>query len=177
MEIFDRTSVDLMTLTCVSWCEGQHDLYFTVQWFCLVSWRLFDGWRSNFGIMSPCDATFLPQNKCMSQWPIFHSPVILTYIWKTIWWMKNFLLDYLMSQCDQTVNLKTNIDQLGFCNLWPPNRYMMSQFGPIFDLKVTRSACPIFHDSVTLINIFNAIWWMNIIHWNNMSVWHWDWSQ
>ena len=36
------TSVSLVTLTCGSWSEGQHDPYFTVHWFCLISWRLFD---------------------------------------------------------------------------------------------------------------------------------------
>ena len=34
------------------------DLYFMVQWFCLVSWRLFDVWTSNFRIMSQYDPTF-----------------------------------------------------------------------------------------------------------------------
>ena len=29
---------------------GHCDLYFMVQWFCLVSWRLFDVWTSLFGV-------------------------------------------------------------------------------------------------------------------------------
>ena len=33
-------------------------LYFIVEWFCLISWRLFDGLMSNIWIMSQCDATF-----------------------------------------------------------------------------------------------------------------------
>ena len=37
-----QTPFNLVTLTCGSWSEGQHDLYFTVQWFWLISWRLFD---------------------------------------------------------------------------------------------------------------------------------------
>ena len=37
---------------------GRHDLYFMIQWFWLISWRLFDGWTSNFLIMSLCDTTF-----------------------------------------------------------------------------------------------------------------------
>ena len=44
---------------------GHNDLYFMVHWSCLISWRLFDG----------------------SQWPIFHGPLILPYILKTIWWI------------------------------------------------------------------------------------------
>ena len=31
------------------------DLYFMVQWFCLISWRLFDIWTPYFGIMSQYD--------------------------------------------------------------------------------------------------------------------------
>ena len=47
-----------MTWAYVSWGEGQCDLYFMVEWFCLISWRLFDGLMSNILIMSHCDATF-----------------------------------------------------------------------------------------------------------------------
>ena len=36
---------------------GNCDLYFMVQWFCLISWRLFDVWTSYFGIMSHYDMT------------------------------------------------------------------------------------------------------------------------
>ena len=34
------------------------DLYFMVQWFCLISWRLFAVWTSYFRIMSQYDPTF-----------------------------------------------------------------------------------------------------------------------
>ena len=37
---------------------GQCDLYFMVQWFCLISWRLFDIWTPYFGIMSQYDPMF-----------------------------------------------------------------------------------------------------------------------
>ena len=37
---------------------GNCDLYFLVQWFCLVSWRLFDVWTSLFVIMSQYDPKF-----------------------------------------------------------------------------------------------------------------------
>ena len=56
-QIFGRTLVSLVTLTCGSWSEGQHDPYFTVYWFCLISWRLFDVRTSYFGIMSQYDPT------------------------------------------------------------------------------------------------------------------------
>ena len=37
---------------------GHCDLYFMVQWFCLIVLRLFDVWTSYFGIMSQYDTTF-----------------------------------------------------------------------------------------------------------------------
>ena len=37
---------------------GHCDLYFMVQWFCLISWRLFDVWTSYLMIMSQCNAAF-----------------------------------------------------------------------------------------------------------------------
>ena len=42
MQIVGRTWLNLVTWTCGSWSEGQHDLYFKVQCFCLIVWRLFD---------------------------------------------------------------------------------------------------------------------------------------
>ena len=80
---------------------GRYDLYFTIQWFCLISWRPFDVWTSYFGIMSPCDPTF--DLKCRSLWPIFHGPVILPYILKTIWLWTSYL--GVMSPCDPTFDL------------------------------------------------------------------------
>ena len=69
---------------------GHCDLYFMVQWFCIISWKLFDIWKSYFGIMGQM---FWPQNKYRSLWPIFHGPVILPYISKTIWWMSVIFSD------------------------------------------------------------------------------------
>ena len=137
MQIVGRTWLNLVTWTCGSWSEGQHDLYFRVQWFCLISWRLFDVWTLLFVIMSHYDPTFdlqinvghcdlysmvqwfcliswrlfdvwtfiildyesvwpkvWPQNKYRLLWPVFHGPVILRYILKTIWYMNIILWDY-----------------------------------------------------------------------------------
>ena len=38
-QIVGQTLLSIVTLTCRSWSEGQHDLYFRVQWFCLISWK------------------------------------------------------------------------------------------------------------------------------------------
>ena len=76
-----------------SWSEGQHDLYFTGQWFCLISWRLFDVYTSYFGSMNLYDSMFdLKIN--VGHWPIFHGPVILPYILNTIWCMNILIWDY-----------------------------------------------------------------------------------
>ena len=37
---------------------GHCDLYFMVQWICLISWKLFSSWTSYFGTMSRYDRTF-----------------------------------------------------------------------------------------------------------------------
>ena len=58
MQIVGWTWLSLVTWICGSWSEGQHDLYFMVQWFCLVSWRLFDICTSYFGSMNQYDPTF-----------------------------------------------------------------------------------------------------------------------
>ena len=66
-------------------------------------------------------------------WPIFHGPVTLSYISKTIWCMSVTFSD------NETVWPK----------LWPQSKY--------------KSTWPIFHSLVILLNIFKIIWWMNIV--------------
>ena len=141
MQIVGRTWLNLVTWTCGSWSEGQHDLYFTVQWFCLISWRLFDVCTSYCGSMNQYDPTFdLKINvghcdlysmvqcliswrlfdvhvwtilfgivsqydpkfdlRCRSLWHIFHGPVILPCILKTIWCMYIILWEYVSVQPD-----------------------------------------------------------------------------
>ena len=46
LKTLEQTSVIHMAQAFVSWGEGQCDLYFIVEWFCLLSWRLFDSWLS-----------------------------------------------------------------------------------------------------------------------------------
>ena len=70
---------------------GHCHQYFMVQWFCLISWRLFDIWTPYFGIMSQY---VWPKNECRTLWPIFYGPVIFPCILKTIWYMNTILWDY-----------------------------------------------------------------------------------
>ena len=72
---------------------GHCDLYFIVQWFCLISWRLFDVWTSYFRIMIQYDPTFdlkINVGHCdlyfMVQW--------FWHILKTIWYMNTILWYY-----------------------------------------------------------------------------------
>ena len=123
---------------------GHWDLYFMVQWFCLISWRLFDVWTPLFGIISwydpkfdlkwkvgHYDLYFVVQWFCRIAWrlfdistpyfgPIFHGPVILPYILKTIWYMNSILRDYGSV----------------WPNVWPKNK--------------CRSLLPVFHGPVFL---------------------------
>ena len=130
-----QTWLGLVTLTCGSWSEGQHDLYFTVQWFCLISWRLFHVCTSYFGIMNQYDPRFdLKINVghfdlyFMVQWFCLVS-------WRLIWCMNIIIWDY----------------ESVLPNVWPQNN--------------CRSLWPIFHGPLILCSILATIWCMNIIIW------------
>ena len=161
---------------------GHCDLYFMVQWFCLISWRLFDIWTPYFGIMSQWDPMF-DLKIFAGHWPRFHGPVILPYILKTIQWLNIILWDY--------ESVWRNIWTQNICrSLWP------IFYGPLnlpYILKTVwsmniilwdyesvrhniwpRNKCrwlwPIFHGPVILPYILNSIWWMNVIRLENESV-------
>ena len=126
---------------------GPYDLYVMVQWFCLISWRLF--WYMNI-ILQDYESVWhdvWPQNKCRLLWPIFHGPVIVPYILKTVWCMNIIFWDY----------------ESVWHNIWPQNK--------------CRSLWPIFHGPVILPYILKTIWCMNIILWDYESVWHDIWPQ
>ena len=84
---------------------GQHDLYFIIYfmvvWFCLIvqdylmdehhSWYNGSVWYRDW-----------PHQVYVGQWPIFYGPVILLFIWKTIWW-RNIVFE-IMDQCDPKID-------------------------------------------------------------------------
>ena len=76
------------------------DLHFMVQWFCLVSWKLFDGLilylRYWFSVTT--------ETIYLGRWPIFHGPVILPYILKTIWWTD--VIIGILDPCDAKIYQK-----------------------------------------------------------------------
>ena len=139
-----------------------------VQWFCLISWRLFDEWTILFGIMSQYDL-----KKYRSLWPIFHGPVILPYILKTIWCMYIILWEY--ESVRQTFDLKINV---GHCDLYSMLQWfcliswrlfdawtllcgIMSQYDPKFYLKINIGHCDLY---------FMAQWFC-VISWRLFDVW------
>ena len=89
---------------------GQHDLHFTVQWFCLISWRLSDCWMSYFRIMSKCDVTFDPIIKVgVNDLYFMNGPVILFYSLRVFHgWMSYFTT---MNQCDAIIDVIINKGQ------------------------------------------------------------------
>ena len=89
-------------------------------------------------ILRDCESVWpdlWPQNKCRSLWPIFHFPVILPYILKTVCCMNIILRD-----CESV-----------WPDLWPQNK--------------CRSLWPIFHGPVILPYILKTFWCRNIILW------------
>ena len=105
--------------------------------FCLISWKLFSGWKSYFGIMSQYDLTYdlHSPNICRLLWPIFHGPLNLPLILKTVWCMNIILSDY----------------ESVWHDIWPRHK--------------CRSLWPIFHGPVILTYILNSIWWIMSSFW------------
>ena len=96
-----------------------------------------DSWSD---MAQPCDMD-LWVTKWRSAWPIFHGPVILPYILKTIWCMYTIIWEYESVWPDD----------------WPEN--------------ICTSVWPIFHGTVILPYILKTVWCMNILIWNYESVW------
>ena len=85
--------------------------------------------------------------KWRSAWPIFHGPVILPCILKTIWCMYIIHWDY----------------ESVWCKVWPQNK--------------CRSLWSIFYGPVILPCILKTIRCMNIIIWDYESIWPDVWPQ
>ena len=159
------------------WSLGQHDLYFTIQWLCLISWRLFDVWTSYFRIISQydlvfylkinvchCDLYFMVQWFCLISWRLF----AWMYVWT--WYFR------IMSQYDMTFDLKINVDHCDIFHRPVILPYILkticmniilwdyeSVWHNIWPQNKCRSLWPIFHGPVILPYILKAIWFMNTI--------------
>ena len=118
-------------MTYISWSSDFVYILITIWCMNIILWDYGSVWPDIW-----------PKSKCRSMWPIFHCPVILSYIPKTIWCMSVIFSD------NETVWPK----------LWPESKY--------------KSTWPLFHGLVILLNIFKIIWWMNIIVGRMVSVTH-----
>ena len=165
-QIVGLTSVSLVTLTNGSWSEGHHDLYFTFQWFDLYLDLMYEHW--DYKSVWP---DVWPQNQCRSLWPIFHGPLILPDILKTIWYMKTKLGDY------ESVffTLKINVGHCDlyfmvrcFCllswrlfDVWTSYFRIMSHYDQTFDLKINVCRC----------GLYFMVQWFCLISWRLFDVW------
>ena len=75
--------------------------FLIVQWFFLISWRLFDGWRSNLCIMIWCDPTVDLKIKVCQSYLYFMVQYFFPYRWFSYFW--------IMSQYDTTFDLEINV--------------------------------------------------------------------
>ena len=144
------------------WPQNKCDLYFMVPWLCLnilktvwymniILWDYESVWHDIWS-KNKCRSIWpnaWAKNICRTLWPIFHGPVILPYILKTIHWLNITLWDY----------------ESFWPNIWPQN--------------VCRSLWPIFHGPLNLPYVLKSVWCMNIILWDYESVWHdiWPWNK
>ena len=113
---------------------GHCDLYFIVQYFVLYLETI---WCMNiilwdYGSVWP---DVWPQNKCRSIWPIFHGPVILSYISKTVWCVSVIISD----------------NETMWPKLWPQSKYM--------------STWPVCYGLVIWLNIVTGWLSSTTVHW------------
>ena len=149
-------------------------IFFTVQWFCLISWRLFDIWTPYFRIMSQydttfdlkinvdhCDLYFMVQWFCLISWGLFA-------VWTSYF--------RIMSQYDPTFDLKINVGHCDlyfmvqwFCliswrqfDIWTPYFGIMSQYDPMFDVKIKN---------VDHCDLYFMVHWFCVISFRLFDVW------
>ena len=165
LELTD-TNVKRTFLVCFS--ISHYDLYFMVQWFCLISWRLFDVCASYFGSMNQYDQTIWCMNIIiwdMSQYdPTFYLKInighcdlyfMAQWFCITSWRLFDVWTSYfgIEGQYDLTFDLKINVGLYDlyfmvqwFClisprlfDAWLPYFQIMRQCDPNFDLEVNIS--------------------------------------
>ena len=126
---------------------GHCDLYFMVQWFCVISWSLFDVWTSLFGIMNQYNPTF-DLKIIVGQYALYF---MVQWFYIISWRLSDVWTSYfgIIGQYDQTFDLKSKCK-----SLWP-----------------------IFHGPVILPYSLKTIWCMYIILWDYESVWPQVWPQ
>ena len=173
--------------------DGHCDLYFMVQWLCVVSWRLFDEWISYFGIMGQydqtfdlklivghCDLYFIVQWFYLISWRLFD-------VWTSLFG--------IMIQYNSTFDLKINAGHCGLyftvkCFALYLEDFLMyeRQYLGLWVLKINIGHCDLYFVVqwfcllswklfYVRTSLFGTIWCMNIIIWDYESVWPEVWPQ
>ena len=75
-----------MIWTIVSWGDGQSDLYFMIEWFCPISWRLFDG-----GMSYLVNGSVWTQRLTLPN--IFRSGTYISWFSDFAWHLEDYLMD------------------------------------------------------------------------------------
>ena len=159
-----------------------------VQWFCLISWRLFDVCTSYFGGMDQYDLTFdlkINIGHC-DLYSMFQWFCLISWRLSDVW----TLLFGIMSRYDPKSDLKINI---GHCNIFHGPvilRYIFtfwymdiilwdygSVWPDVWPQNKCRSMWPIFHGPVILSYISKTVWCMSVIFSDNETVWPKLWLQ
>ena len=119
-------------------------------------------------------------SKCRSLWPIFHGPVILSYILKTVWYMNTIL--WIMSQYDPMFDLKIFVAHCDlyfmvhwFCLIswklfsgWTTYFGIMCQYDPTYDLQIF--VCP-YNLYFMVHSICPLSWRLFDVSWRLFDVW------
>ena len=91
---------------------GHCDLYFAAQWFCLISWRLFDVWTSYLGLWVSMTPTFDLKINVGNYGPYFMVQWFCLISWRLFDVWTSYL--GIMSQYDMTFDLEINVGQPTF---------------------------------------------------------------
>ena len=138
---------------------GHCDLHSMVQWFCLISWRLFDVWTLLFGIMSQYDPKFdLKIN-------IGHYDLYFMVQWFCVTSWRLFDVHHTLGLCVSMTQRLTSVQW--FCLIsWRLFDVCTSYFGsknqydPMFDLKI----------NIGHFDLYFIVHWFCLISWSLFDV-------
>ena len=164
------------------WDQGHRLWNFTLKFFStFLLWKQLRqiGGRTSVSLVTLIDLWIM---KWKSAWPIFHSPVILPYILKTIWCMNIIPTVWPQNKCRSLWLIFHGPVILSYIlnSVWCMNillRDYESVWPDVWPTNKCRSLWSIFHGPVILPYILKTIWCMSIILWDYESVWHDIWQQ
>ena len=154
---------------------GHCDIYFMVQWFCFISWRLFDVWTSYFRIMSHYDQSFdlkINVDHCglyfMVHWFCFISLTSIRCMNIILWDYESVCHDiWPQNKCRSLWLIFHGPMILSYVLkiIWYMSTILygiMSQYDPMFDLKINVGHC----------DLYFMVQWFCLISWRLMYEHH-----